>query len=86
MSDDLIVNNVGLSSAYQSPHHRDANDMGPTVAFAVKCPVAATRCASECSGGAQGARDISISTISSEPRGRTDAWHLPATTDPPTYN
>ena len=37
-SDDLLVNNVGISSAYQSPAHVDQNDMGWTFAFAVKCP------------------------------------------------
>ena len=35
-SDDLIVNNVGVSSRYQSPEHVDTNDvLGWT--FAVKC-------------------------------------------------
>ena len=37
MSGDGIVNNVGVSAAYQSPAHRDANDVGWTVALAVKC-------------------------------------------------
>ena len=32
-----LVNNVGASSAYQSPAHVDANDVGITFAFAVKC-------------------------------------------------
>ena len=36
-SDDLIVNNVGVSSRYQSPEHVDTNDVGWTFAFAVKC-------------------------------------------------
>ena len=39
ISDDLIVNNVGASSAYQSPSHLDANDVGWTVALPIKCPV-----------------------------------------------
>ena len=38
ISDDLIVNNVGASSAYQSPSHLDANDVGWTVALPIKCP------------------------------------------------
>ena len=36
-SDDLLVNNVGVSSRYQSPKHCDKNDVGWTYAFAVKC-------------------------------------------------
>ena len=36
-SDDLIVNNVGVSSRYQSPEHLDKNDVGWTFAFAIKC-------------------------------------------------
>jgi hypothetical protein len=38
ISDDVIVNNVGASSAYQSPSHLDANDVGWTVALPIKCP------------------------------------------------
>lgn len=34
---DLTVNNVGASSAYQSPAHVDKNDRGWTLAFACKC-------------------------------------------------
>ena len=37
VSDDLIVNNVGVSSEYQSPPHFDVNDVGWTCAFALKC-------------------------------------------------
>ena len=37
VSDDVLVNNVGVSSAYQSPPHLDKNDVGWTFAFAVKC-------------------------------------------------
>lgn len=37
VSDDLIVNNVGVSSEYQSPPHFDVGDVGWTCAFAVKC-------------------------------------------------
>ena len=36
-----LVNNVGASSAYQSPAHVDANDVGITFAFAVKCGLCA---------------------------------------------
>ena len=36
-SDDLLVNNVGVSSRYQSPNHCDKNDVGWTAAFSVKC-------------------------------------------------
>jgi hypothetical protein len=36
-SDDLLVNNVGVSSRYQSPEHCDKNDVGWTYAFSVKC-------------------------------------------------
>ena len=38
VSDDFVANNIGLSAAYHSPHHVDAKDTGPTVAFAIKCP------------------------------------------------
>ena len=37
VSDDLIVNNVGVSSEYQSPPHFDVKDVGWTFAFALKC-------------------------------------------------
>jgi len=37
LSDDLLVNNVGVSAAYHSPPHFDAGDVGWTFAFAVKC-------------------------------------------------
>jgi hypothetical protein len=37
VSDDLLVNNVGVSSGYQSPPHFDVGDVGWTGAFAVKC-------------------------------------------------
>ena len=37
MSDDLLVNNVGVSAAYQSPPHFDTADVGWTFAFACKC-------------------------------------------------
>lgn len=37
VSDDLLVCNVGVSSAYQSPAHKDPRDTGWTFAFAVKC-------------------------------------------------
>ena len=36
-SDDLLVNNVGVSSRYQSPAHCDKKDLGWTYAFSVKC-------------------------------------------------
>ena len=36
-SHDLAVNNVGVSSAYQSPVHKDRADVGWTFAFACKC-------------------------------------------------
>ena len=36
-SPDLLVNNVGVSAAYQSPPHFDGRDMGWTFAFASKC-------------------------------------------------
>ena len=44
ISDDLIVNNYGPSSSYQSPAHTDPNDLGFTTAFAVKCPPACCAC------------------------------------------
>ena len=34
ISDDLVVNNVGVSSEYQSPPHFDVADVGWTAAFA----------------------------------------------------
>ena len=37
VSDDLLVNNVGVSAAYQSPPHFDGTDVGWTHAFACKC-------------------------------------------------
>ena len=37
MSEDGLVNNVGVSAAYQSPAHVDRNDVAWTAAFAVKC-------------------------------------------------
>ena len=37
VSTDLLVNNVGVSSAYQSPPHFDVGDIGWTFAFACKC-------------------------------------------------
>ena len=37
LSDDLLLNNVGVSAAYQSPPHLDTGDVGWTHAFAVKC-------------------------------------------------
>jgi hypothetical protein len=37
VSDDLLVNNVGVSAAYQSPPHVDPADVGWTFAFACKC-------------------------------------------------
>ena len=37
VSDDLLVNNVGVSAAYQSPPHFDVTDVGWTFAFACKC-------------------------------------------------
>ena len=37
VSDDLLVHNVGASSAYQSPAHVDAGDVGWTFAWACKC-------------------------------------------------
>ena len=39
MSDDLLVHNVGVSAAYQSPPHVDGGDVGWTAALAVKCPL-----------------------------------------------
>ena len=36
-SHDLAVNNIGVSSAYQSPAHVDKSDVGWTFAFACKC-------------------------------------------------
>ena len=36
-SHDCLVNNVGVSAAYQSPPHFDSRDMGWTFAFASKC-------------------------------------------------
>ena len=39
VSGDLLVNNVGVSAAYQSPPHFDLNDVGWTFAFACKCGV-----------------------------------------------
>ena len=42
VSDDLLVCNVGVSSAYQSPAHKDTRDTGWTFAFAVKCNHAGT--------------------------------------------
>lgn len=41
VSDDLLVNNVGISAAYQSPPHFDGTDVGWTFAFACKCGHAA---------------------------------------------
>jgi hypothetical protein len=37
VSSDLLVNNYGVSAAYQSPAHVDPSDVGFTFAFAVKC-------------------------------------------------
>ena len=37
ISDDCLVNNVGVSAAYQSPPHFDESDMGWTYALAFKC-------------------------------------------------
>jgi hypothetical protein len=37
VSDDLLVNNVGVSAGYQSPPHFDVTDVGWTHAFAIKC-------------------------------------------------
>ena len=37
VSDDLLVCNIGVSSAYQSPAHMDPRDTGWTFAFSVKC-------------------------------------------------
>ena len=37
ISDDLLVNNVGVSAAYQSPPHFDVTDVGWTYAFSCKC-------------------------------------------------
>ena len=37
VSNDLLVNNVGVSESYQSPPHIDRNDIGWTYAFACKC-------------------------------------------------
>ena len=37
LSEDLLVNNVGVSAAYQSPPHFDVGDVAWTFAFAVKC-------------------------------------------------
>lgn len=37
LSDDLLLNNVGVSAEYQSPPHFDVGDVGWTFAFAVKC-------------------------------------------------
>ena len=37
VSDDLLVNNVGVSAAYQSPPHFDVTDVGWTFAFSCKC-------------------------------------------------
>lgn len=37
VSDDLLVNNVGVSAAYQSPPHFDVSDVGWTFAFSCKC-------------------------------------------------
>ena len=42
LSKDLLVNNVGVSAAYQSPPHFDSGDVGWTFAFAVKCACACT--------------------------------------------
>ena len=36
-SHDLVANNVGASSHYESPAHYDSNDIGWTVAVAIKC-------------------------------------------------
>ena len=36
-SHDFLVNNIGVSAAYQSPPHFDGNDIGWTFAFASKC-------------------------------------------------
>jgi len=36
-SDDLLVNNLGVSAAYQSPPHFDVTDVGWTFAFSCKC-------------------------------------------------
>ena len=46
LSDDLLLNNVGVSAAYQSPPHFDTGDVGWTFAFAVKCT-----CAFHCQRG-----------------------------------
>merc|ERR1711871_26318 len=37
VSDDMLVNNVGVSAAYKSPPHFDIGDVGWTFAFACKC-------------------------------------------------
>lgn len=43
VSDDLLVNNVGVSAAYQSPPHFDVTDVGWTFAFSCKCGRCAQR-------------------------------------------
>jgi len=37
VSNDGVCCNVGVSAAYQSPAHSDANDVGLTAAFSIKC-------------------------------------------------
>ena len=47
VSDDLVVNNVGVSSEYQSPPHFDVGDVGWTAAFAAKCGACDGECDNE---------------------------------------
>ena len=37
VSDDLIVNNIGVSAAYQSPPHFDVNDIGSVLESHTQC-------------------------------------------------
>ena len=56
ISDDLLVNNVGVSAAYQSPPHFDVNDIGWTFAFSAKC--GDTSCTAQCRATERDDQDV----------------------------
>ena len=62
LSDDLLVNNVGVSAAYQSPPHFDVGDVGWTFAFAVKCDHDEEVDEAACGGGGGGGEGSSSSS------------------------
>ena len=57
-SRDLLVNNVGVSAAYQSPPHFDVGDVGWTFAFSCKCGACGDQHVQELVGDAVGSRCV----------------------------